>query len=101
MHSQVKTLLTLAISANKRYLATVEAVWDQEEHQVSVYNLQTEKRVRSLVMSPTVTQAISIEAVSFRSAGMIDETKEANMVIGQHLCLNKEYFNVSQGGKEA
>jgi hypothetical protein len=74
MHSQLKTLLTLAISANKRYLATVEAVWDQEEHQVSVYNLQTEKRVRSLAVSPSVTQATNIEGVSFRSARIMPDT---------------------------
>ena len=66
MHDKVLGVVGVAVSNNRKYLACIEEAEDAESHQVTVYSIQTLKRVKTLVTDPNLVQSGVIVSIHFR-----------------------------------
>lgn len=63
-HDKVRSIVRIAVSGNKKYVACTENSEDSESQQVSVYSLQTQKRIRTLALDTATAQAVqSVQVV--------------------------------------
>eukprot|EP00899_Mesostigma_viride_P019230 jgi/Mesvir1/27308/Mv07136-RA.1 len=65
---KVKDVVSLCLSPNKKYLAAVERVVDTDAMQISIYNMQMEKRIRVLNL-PGNTAALSRDILDCSFSG--------------------------------
>jgi len=65
-HEQVRRIVGVAVSKSNKYMACIEEVDESETHQVTVYSIQTLKRVKTLVPdSGTVVESSRVVCIHF------------------------------------
>ena len=69
MHEKVVAVTGVTVSKNRKYLACVEVAEEAETHQITVYSIQTLKRVKTLVPDVSSIQSSEVISISFRCSG--------------------------------
>lgn len=77
-HDKVSSIVGIAVSGNKKYVACTEIAEDSEGQQVSVYSLQNQKRIRTLTFDAATAQTVQsakVVCINFRCGGKDQESK--------------------------